>query len=594
MRRAWIALLIGHSRCTYHDYVEIGTADFDTLAQQVANTDATGLSVEPIAEHLERLPSSRYRRKVCAAVTEEDGWANLFTVRPEYMEPWCSNETLAGLALPYCLPWWFRATASLHRPSDLLEVHAGPMASKVQMVVRVRTLTYRSLLLGHNVTGVGLLKVDTEGFDASILQQMLDWGTASGQWPERVQFERNNLTDAGMAMPIFGALQAVYDCWIPPLDQDVHCMRLRNLVGGRPTAASSALPGGDSSLAIDGILGDSSCSEMLEQDRPWWRVELPERLAVVAVHVTASRSSCVDMAAGCVLRVGDRADPWQNPTCGALAMRDASKDGSTVGVMCRMEGRYFGVVASQGPLILCHVEALGVVAPLGSWRVSVGRQCCHGGCQRPAHIFDGYEPHCEARCRAEPRCRFFTIYSSLWCSTSESCEEDMPGEHSAATFAVREAPWLPLPLEDARQSSESWGGDAARAIDGRHEAHFQAGSCSHTAEEATMPWWVATLPVRTAVVAVRVLTRWECCHERLRNWEVRVGDNPDPWQNAACGQMQAMPAPAGARRLVVCGSPGPEPGGGLEGWYVGVVMRSAEPLTLCEVEAFASPPPRRR
>ena len=52
--------------------------------------------------------------------------------------PWGTHHHLR----PYCLPWWFRATASLHQPAKLVEVHAGSKALEAQMVVKVPTVTW--------------------------------------------------------------------------------------------------------------------------------------------------------------------------------------------------------------------------------------------------------------------------------------------------------------------------------------------------------------------------------------------------------------------------------------------------------------------
>ena len=109
----------------------------------------------------------------------------------------------------YCLPWWFRATASLHKPAALVDVHAGEKAVEAQMVVKVPTVSYASLMERFDVTSLHLLKIDTEGFDVFILRQMLKWGKTTSQYPERVQFERNNLTDAREAEELFFELQAV-------------------------------------------------------------------------------------------------------------------------------------------------------------------------------------------------------------------------------------------------------------------------------------------------------------------------------------------------------------------------------------------------
>jgi hypothetical protein len=41
----------------FFDFVEIGTSDFDTLIQKAGDTDI-GISIDPIDEYLERLPSN--------------------------------------------------------------------------------------------------------------------------------------------------------------------------------------------------------------------------------------------------------------------------------------------------------------------------------------------------------------------------------------------------------------------------------------------------------------------------------------------------------------------------------------------------------
>ena len=43
----------------YFDFVEIGTSDFDTLIA-AADQNTIGLSIEPIREYLDRLPSKNF------------------------------------------------------------------------------------------------------------------------------------------------------------------------------------------------------------------------------------------------------------------------------------------------------------------------------------------------------------------------------------------------------------------------------------------------------------------------------------------------------------------------------------------------------
>eukprot|EP00929_Paragymnodinium_shiwhaense_P060586 TRINITY_DN30251_c0_g1_i2.p1 TRINITY_DN30251_c0_g1~~TRINITY_DN30251_c0_g1_i2.p1 ORF type:complete len:442 (-),score=58.70 TRINITY_DN30251_c0_g1_i2:123-1448(-) len=432
-----------------------------------------------------------------------------------------------------------------------------------------------------------------------LLAQVLDWALEADLWPERLQFERNNLTDAAATAPILAALHSVYDCWAPPNVEDVHCSRMRDMALGRPATSSSVSLGGEASRAADSTPLCSMTSG--NEELPWWRVELPDSVGVAVVRVTGRGDCCAEDLVGWEVRVGNDADPERNPVC-ARPGQPAMAPGATRTLECRAHGRYVAVLRPHSgdgprpPMTLCRVEALGVATELGAARVSVGRQCCHGGCARALTRFDGFDARCEARCRADPECSFFTTYASLWCTTLAGCDEDIPAtDSSAVTYSIRpSSPWLPLPLHNARQSSMSeWGGGAERAVDGRHEAHFLAGSCSHTAElephlaaDGKEHWWVAeTREERPVVAAVRLQNRWDCCHERLLGFEVRVGEDPDPRKNALCEPVDALvaqePVPQGGHRLVRCRNR-------LAGRYIGVVLSRSEALTLCEVEAFST------
>lgn len=572
----------------HYDFLEIGTADFDTLAQQLSTADGiTGISVEPVLSHLNRLPRAEGQHKVHAAISDADGMADLYVVRSEYMEPTCTAKTVQDLGIPYCLPWWFRATASLHSPSQLVEVHLGNLSPDAQMTIPVRTLTYRTLLEAYDVSSIEMLKIDTEGFDVQILRQVLSYGQASGMWPERIQFERNNLTVSPHASNVYGSLQRMYECLVPAGDEDVRCFRLRDILAGRPLTPQSFV----------------SVSELANGfTDPWfsWAARLPERISVSFVRVAVPdawpHSSLGVQMALWEVTLGDLPTVARNKRCSRL--RVALEPGTVGEFPCGDDGRYVGVLAigpsplaTVAPPKLPRVEVLGVVTQRGAVRVLTGRRCCPNSCDEPKWLFDGYASSCETRCRDNPACRFFTVYDSLWCSTSATCNEDTPTSlPSAITLSLEASLLLPIQLSNARQSSTSWGGTADRAIDGSDLAHFMSGHCSHTDEgdggdnRISGPWWTAEVPKlpeqrAAAIGMVRVLGRWDCCEERLAGWEVRVGRDPNPWMNPSCGPPQGALG-AGSRRSVYCTRP-------MDGQYVGIVMPGPEPLTLCEVESFA-------
>lgn len=312
----------------------------------------------------------------------------------------------------YCLPWWFRATASLHKPAALVDVHAGEKAVEAQMVVKVPTVSYASLMERFDVTSLHLLKIDTEGFDVFILRQMLKWGKTTSQYPERVQFERNNLTDAREAEELFFELQAVYDCWAPATEDDVQCLRLGNIAAGDrlPTASSG----------------------WFHMEIPsWWRMELPDRLTVAAVQLATSTGPSGPMA----VTVGDSPVVHQNRRCGH---RSHGRSDDLV-AHCALEGRYVGLLGSS------KAEDVEILVPLlgEAFRLSMGRVCCHRECNSTdTHLFEGYDPRCEERCRNDRNCRFFTSFSSLWCITYADCDEELLSLLPGTTFGIAQNEFL--------------------------------------------------------------------------------------------------------------------------------------------------------
>ncbi|XP_075599255.1 uncharacterized protein LOC142600284 isoform X1 [Balearica regulorum gibbericeps] len=121
---------------------------------------------------------------------------------------------------------------------------------------------------------------------------------------------------------------------------------------------------------------------------------------------------------------------------------------------------------------------------------------------------------------------------------------------------------------------------AANAVDGNRDSDWERGdSCAHTVEEPE-PWWRVDLGRRHVVYAVLVKNRHDCCWERLKGAEVRVGDslvdrgrhNP-----VSCGII--TDAGPGSLSTVCCH--------GLRGRYVTVLIPGREDaLVLCEVEVI--------
>ena len=78
---------------------------------------------------------------------------------------------------------------------------------------------------------------------------------------------------------------------------------------------------------------------------------------------------------------------------------------------------------------------------------------------------------------------------------------------------------------EATQSSTLSFATASKAIDGRRNSFYSYGSCSHTAENESNPWWRVALPGTYIVKHVKITNRGDCCAERLDGAEIRIGNS---------------------------------------------------------------------
>jgi hypothetical protein len=122
------------------------------------------------------------------------------------------------------------------------------------------------------------------------------------------------------------------------------------------------------------------------------------------------------------------------------------------------------------------------------------------------------------------------------------------------------------------QSSEGWGGAAARATDGNRNGDWGGNSCTHTQNAAT-EWWQVDLGASAAVDHVDIYHRTNCCQDRLGGAVVTVSGTADYSSGTTCGTVDVA-----AVSVVDCG--------GAEGQFV-TVSHANQYITICEAEVFA-------
>ena len=159
--------------------VQIGANDgvrADPVRHLIQRHGLSGLLVEPLPDLFAQLqanyagqPGLRFEQ---CAVGEYDGEIPLYRVRPDP-----------------ALPDWLQGLASLNRSHLTSTKFEFDQFEKYVEEVTVPVLTLTSLLRKHGMTDVGLLQIDTEGFDCRIVTSAM----RSGVRPDIINYEHNHV-----------------------------------------------------------------------------------------------------------------------------------------------------------------------------------------------------------------------------------------------------------------------------------------------------------------------------------------------------------------------------------------------------------------
>ena len=159
--------------------VQIGANDGvrgDPVRHLILRYDLCGLLVEPLPDLFAQLQANYTGRpnlkfEQCA-VGDHDGEIPIYRVRPDPS-----------------LPDWLQGLASLDRTHLTREKFEFEEFDKYVEQVTVPLMTLSSLLRKHGISEVGLLQIDTEGFDCRIVQSAI----RSGLRPTIINYEHNHV-----------------------------------------------------------------------------------------------------------------------------------------------------------------------------------------------------------------------------------------------------------------------------------------------------------------------------------------------------------------------------------------------------------------
>jgi hypothetical protein len=164
------------------DFIEIGTSDFDSLAQTCADNEV-GISIEPLKYYLDRLPTKTNVTKINCAISfnNTEGDITIYYVPSEVIEENKLPQMLKGCNSISGYHYWHRKLEIEHLVQKQT-VHQIPIAK---------------VLAENNVGKIKYLKIDTEGGDCFILEHLFEYlkDKPKDFYPKKIKFESNAHTE---------------------------------------------------------------------------------------------------------------------------------------------------------------------------------------------------------------------------------------------------------------------------------------------------------------------------------------------------------------------------------------------------------------
>jgi hypothetical protein len=161
-----------------YDFVEIGTSDFNSPSQE--NYNLSGVCVEPIKYYLDRLPNSKTIIKENSAISNFNGFIEIFYINDENIKK-------------YNLPFWIRGCNKIgdYHPTALKEILSKNIGKEIFTIEKIKVITYENLMLKYDCRQINYLKIDTEGHDHIIINEMYNFYSNNIDFylPKKINFE---------------------------------------------------------------------------------------------------------------------------------------------------------------------------------------------------------------------------------------------------------------------------------------------------------------------------------------------------------------------------------------------------------------------
>ena len=159
-------------------FVDIGTSDF---RYTIPRNNQRGIYVEPIDFYLDSIEDYPNTIKARVAITDTDGTLPIYFVPPEKIKE-------------YDLPFFIRGCNKIGEIHTAVERECKKrniLATSVIETKEIDCMTLETFIELYNISHICKLKIDAEGFDCKIVNQMVQLVRKRAVSVDNVEFEIN-------------------------------------------------------------------------------------------------------------------------------------------------------------------------------------------------------------------------------------------------------------------------------------------------------------------------------------------------------------------------------------------------------------------
>lgn len=183
---------------THYNFIDIGTADFDYTKPSGGQR---GIYIDPIKSYLDAIPNDHNILKLNVAITNQKEIAKIYYLTKDFIK---QNK----------LPWYLSGCNQMHKihPTIIRECKK----KKIDYISNIQTqyvqcLTVVDLITEYSIQHIDFLKIDTEGSDCDIVNQVLDLIESKTLSVDKILFETNQLTTQDKLDKLIQRMQNSWD-----------------------------------------------------------------------------------------------------------------------------------------------------------------------------------------------------------------------------------------------------------------------------------------------------------------------------------------------------------------------------------------------